>query len=101
VPADEGTPGAPRVVEFVLVAPGASSVAVVGDFNDWDAGASPMRRAADGETWSATVPLTAGHHTYAFVVDGTRWLADPVAPLASGDGFGTPSSVILVGDRDI
>lgn len=90
-------PGAdPTVVEFVLVAPGAASVSLVGDFNDWDAATTPMRPVRSGAIWSVTVPLTAGRHRYAFLVDGTRWLADPSAPRAPDD-FGTPSSVVTVG----
>lgn len=88
-----------RVIEFVLVAPHASSVALVGDFNDWDAQAAPMRRAPDGESWTVSVPVPEGLHAYAFVVDGTRWMADPVAPLAPGDGFGVRNSVVVVGVR--
>ncbi|HJQ67216.1 MAG TPA: isoamylase early set domain-containing protein [Gemmatimonadales bacterium] len=84
------------VVQFVLVAPGASSVALVGDFNDWDATTTPMRPVRRGELWSVTIPLSAGRHRYAFLVDGSRWLADPSAPRAPDD-FGTPSSVVTVG----
>jgi hypothetical protein len=89
--------GARRVVEFVLVAPGASRVALVGDFNEWDIAATPMDRARSGDTWTVSIPLTSGRHVYAFVVDGTRWLADPVAPLAPEDGFGLKNSVVVVG----
>ena len=31
-----------QTVQFVFVAPEAASVAVVGDFNDWNAGATPL-----------------------------------------------------------
>lgn len=87
-----------RVVKFVLVAPQAKEVALVGDFNRWDAGATPMTRTPTGGTWSVALPVTAGRHLYAFVVDGTQWLADPTAPLAPEDGFGAANSVLLVGD---
>jgi len=83
-------------VQFVLVAPSAKSVALVGDFNDWDAATTPLVRSAAG-VWSGTVTLAPGRHLYAFVVDGTRWVADPAAPQALGDDFGTPNSVITVG----
>ncbi len=83
-------------VQFVVVAPGAESVSLVGDFNDWDARLTPMRAARDGRLWTVTLPLTSGRHRYAFLVDGTRWLADPSAPRAQDD-FGAPSSVVTVG----
>lgn len=94
-------PGAPLAadvtpVQFVVVAPGAESVSLVGDFNDWDARLTPMRATRDGRLWTVTIPLSAGRHRYAFLVDGTRWLADPSAPRAQDD-FGTPSSVVTVG----
>jgi len=83
-------------VKFVLVAPQAARVSLVGDFNRWDPAATPMQRTPTGGTWSVVVPLSAGRHEYAFVVDGKQWLPDPAAPLAPVDGFGTPNSVVLV-----
>jgi hypothetical protein len=83
-------------VQFVVVAPGAESVSLVGDFNDWDARLTPMRADRDGRLWTVTVPLAAGRHRYAFLVNGVRWLADPSAPRAPDD-FGAPSSVVTVG----
>lgn len=91
-------PDTVRVVKFVLVAPQAKEVALVGDFNRWDARATPMTRTPTGGTWSVTLPVTPGRHLYAFVVDGTQWLADPTAPLAPEDGFGAANSVLLVGE---
>jgi hypothetical protein len=84
-------------VKFVLVAPQAARVSLVGDFNGWDPAATPMQRTPTGGTWSVVVPLSAGRHEYAFVVDGKHWLPDPSAPLAPVDGFGAPNSVVLVG----
>jgi len=83
-------------VQFVFVAPRASSVSVVGDFNDWNLAATPLARAGAAGVWSVSVPLEPGRYTYAFVVDGRRWAADPDAPRAAGDDFGTPNSVVLV-----
>ncbi len=83
-------------VQFVVVAPGAESVSLVGDFNDWDARLTPMRAGRDGGLWTVTIPLPPGRHRYAFLVNGARWLADPSAPRAPDD-FGTPSSVVTVG----
>jgi hypothetical protein len=89
-----------RTIRFVLVAPHAATVSVVGDFNDWDAKATPMTRTPTGGRWSVDVPLRAGRHVYAFVVNGAngiQWVADPAAPLAPEDGLGAPNSVVLVG----
>jgi hypothetical protein len=86
-----------QVVQFVVTVPNASSVSLVGDFNDWDPGTTQLTSGTGG-VWSVTVPLRPGRYQYAFVVDGTRWVADPAAPPAmSADDFGSPNSVVTVG----
>jgi len=94
--AESREPMAAASVTFVLVAPQARSVALAGDFNDWDASRVLMRREASG-LWTVDVPLTPGRYRYVFVVDGRRFVADPAAPRAVGDDFGTPTSVVTVG----
>jgi hypothetical protein len=90
-----------RHVEFVFVAPTARNVSLVGDFNGWDATATPMRRTDGRTTWSVSVPLAAGRHVYAFVVDGNAWVTDPQAPLSPEQWYGQRNSVVVepVGDR--
>lgn len=88
---------AEQMMKFVFVAPSASSVAIVGDFNDWEEGKSPLRRVS-GQVWAITIPLAPGRYHYTFVVDGTKWVADPLAPRTLEDDFGRPNSVITVGD---
>ncbi|OLC87671.1 MAG: hypothetical protein DMD38_02440 [Gemmatimonadetes bacterium] len=87
----------PDTLQFVLVAPQANSVSLVGDFNDWDPKRSPMRTA--NGIWAAVVQLAPGRYRYAFLVNGVEWRADPGAPAARDDEFGTPSSVVTVGGR--
>ena len=84
-------------VQFVLVADSATDVRIVGDFNDWDARATPLRRTGSGGVWSVVVPLAPGRHVYAFVVDGKQWIADAAAPQAPENEFGNPNSIIMVG----
>jgi hypothetical protein len=88
-----------QVVRFVLAAPGAAQVALVGDFNGWDTSVTPLRPVGTGGVWSVEVPLARGHHEYAFVVDGREWRPDPAAPRAASENFGQPSSIIVVGAR--
>ena len=90
-------PGAP-LVEFGFAAPHASSVALVGDFNNWDPRATPLRAASTGGVWSVEVPVPPGRHLYAFVVDGKLWRPDPAAPKATGEDFGEPNSALTVAD---
>lgn len=87
----------PRVVKFVLVAPQAARVSVVGDFNGWDLAATPAERQADG-SWTTFVPLSPGRHVYSFIVDG-QFVSDPTAPITPADGYGRTNSVMIVGGR--
>jgi 1,4-alpha-glucan branching enzyme len=87
-----------RAVQFVFMAPEASRVSLVGDFNGWDSSATLMQPGPADGLWTASVPLGPGRHVYAFIVDGSEWRADPAAPLAPDDGFGKPNSVITVDD---
>jgi Carbohydrate-binding module 48 (Isoamylase N-terminal domain) len=88
-----------RQVEFVLMAPQASQVMLVGDFNGWSPGVTPLRASESNGIWSVTVPLTPGRHEYAFLVDGKQWLPDPRAPRAPADDFGVPNSILTVTER--
>jgi hypothetical protein len=90
--------GSPEPVDFVLVAPNAQSVAVVGDFNNWGLGNKALVATNHGGVWSVTATLPAGLHRYAFVVNGKQWVADPTKPRSSGDDFGMPSSALVVED---
>jgi 1,4-alpha-glucan branching enzyme len=85
-------------VQFVAVAPGATSVTLVGDFNDWNVAATPMHAASEDGIWSVSLPLPPGRYRYAFLVDGTRWMADPAAPAAADSDFGSTNSVVTVGE---
>lgn len=84
------------VVRFVIAAPGASTVSLVGDFNAWNVRATPLEATENEGIWTVTVPLPAGRHEYAFVVDGELWLPDPNAPAAGTADFGPANSVVTV-----
>lgn len=86
-----------HVVRFQLSAPGAHRVALVGDFNDWTRNAITLQPAGKPGVWTASVPLTAGRHEYAFIIDGKRWVADPYA-VTHRDEYDVESSVIRVGE---
>jgi hypothetical protein len=87
-----------RPVEFVLVAPTAQSVALVGDFNAWDPAATPMLKTSDPGVWRLRVTLAPGLHLYGFVLDGRDWVTDPNAPLVPADLYGSRNSVVVGGE---
>jgi len=85
-----------QVVRFVFVDPSAARVELVGDFNEWAKGSTELSPSGAPGVWAVSVPLSPGRHEYAFIINGSRWVADPLA-VKSSDDFGTESSVIRVG----
>lgn len=52
------------------------SVAVVGDFNDWDERATPMKQLKSG-VWKTTIDLQKDDtYQFRYVVDGKSWVND-------------------------
>jgi hypothetical protein len=87
-------------VQFVLVAPDAKKVSVVGDFNGWDAShVSFQAQHRGGGVWSVTAPVPIGHHRYSFVVDDSLWIADPTAPRVVDNDYGMANSAIVVQEQ--
>lgn len=86
-----------RLVAFEVHLPSRSvhHVALAGDFNGWDPQAMPMQREGSSDVWKIAIALPPGRHVYSFVVDGTEWVIDPLAPRAELDELG-PANVIAV-----
>ena len=84
------------VAQFVARFPGARSVEVVGSFTDWRSGAIPLQDDDHDGVWQTEVVLPAGEHEYMFVVDGERWVADPLAGRYVDDGFGRQNAILFV-----
>ena len=82
-------------VPITFDAAGAKSVSIVGDFNDWDSGASPLTRFGPNGPWTVTVKVIPGRHLYAFMVDG-KLVVDPRAPRTRDLDFGGEASVLMV-----
>jgi len=82
-----GAPAAPEKVaggiRFTYTDPNAGGVFWAGEFNGWNASATPMTKDAKG-VWSVVIALPAGEHQYKFVVDG-QWIADPENGATAGD----------------
>lgn len=82
-------------VQLTLVAPGASAVSVVGDWNGWDPSAQPLvDRDGDG-IWELRFRLEPDReYEYQFVVNDDDWISDPEALIQVDDGFGGTNSVL-------
>jgi len=89
-----GPAGATVWIRFLYTNSEADSVAVAGDFSQWDpVPLSP--RTVNGETvWTGLVPVSRGEHEYQFVINGERWVTDPLAPVTRSDGFGAENAVL-------
>lgn len=82
-------------VQFMLEAPAATTVAVAGDFSEWEPTFTLDDTDGDG-VWTGRVPVRPGVHTYMFVIDGTEWQTDPRADRYQDDGFGNRNAVLAV-----
>lgn len=83
-------------IRFVYFDEEAESMAVAGDFSDWDP-VSMNREVIDGkQVWTGMIPATRGEHRYMFVKDGDEWLTDPLADMQRDDGFGNKNAVIYL-----
>ena len=77
-----------------LRAPQAHAVSLVGDFNQWNPAAHPLKQMVD-RAWAVTVELKHGHHRYAFLVDGALTL-DPRAQGITRNDKGERVSMVPV-----
>jgi 1,4-alpha-glucan branching enzyme len=82
-------------IRFTVLAPGAKQVSLVGSFNGWAKGATPMK-IQGGALWSVIVPLEAGEHTFMYLIDGSQWVTPPQAEDFVTDGFGQTNGVVVV-----
>jgi len=90
----------PEIVQggviFRYFDPKAKRVNLVGDFNNWSPRADSMvDENGDGE-WTLFYDLKPGVYQYKFVVDATKWIADPKNPERVSDGFEGQNSVVRV-----
>ena len=72
----------------------ASSILLVGDFNNWHLGGTPLKKAKSG-SWSVTLDLPGGTACqFRYLIDGTRWENDPEADRFLPSGLGSENSVL-------
>lgn len=76
---------------------GAKTVALAGEFNDWDASAQVLKKQKDG-SYKTTVELpVGGEYQYRYVLDGTTWTNDGAADKYVASGVsGEENSVVVL-----
>ena len=86
-----------RKVRFSLRAPNAKEVSLVGDFNDWDAGANSMKPDKDG-LWKVSLIFPSGRYEFKFLVDG-KWREGSKEEQTVPNCFGTLNNVLIIPDK--
>lgn len=82
-------------VVFVTLYPRAQSVAIAGDFNNWQPAGTPMQRVGDSGVWQTKMKLATGTYRYRLVVDG-QWQQDPYNERSEMNPYGDYNSVLEV-----
>ena len=79
-----------------VAAPGARNVSIVGDFNEWNIYASPMKKLQGGD-FTITLELKPGkEYQFRYLIDDNRWENDWNADKYVKGPFGSDNSVIYV-----
>jgi 1,4-alpha-glucan branching enzyme len=73
----------------------ADRISVVGEFNDWDTTATPMKHLRSDAEWTASVVLQAGQrYRFRYLLDGREWLNDWYADDHEDNAYGSRDSVV-------
>ncbi len=81
-------------VEFEFEDADAKKVSIVGNFNDWNKDANPMK--LENGIWKCTLKLKPGKHEYQFVVNDTDWIVDPKSGTSVKNKYEGMNSVIEI-----
>jgi len=74
----------------------AESLALVGDFNNWNEASTPMKKAKDG-TFSVSVEMESGREQqFRYLADGRKWLNDEAADKYVTTALGNENSVVIL-----
>ena len=84
------------MLRFVYIDENANSMAVAGDFSNWDPVELTKQTVNGKQVWTGLVSMSRGEHNYMFVRNGDEWVTDPLAPVQRDDGFGNKNAVIYL-----
>ena len=74
----------------------AESAFLVGDFNDWDESAQPMKQRKDGSFSTAVSLITGQTYHFRYLLDGERWENDWEADNYVPNIHGSDDSIVEV-----
>jgi hypothetical protein len=72
------------------------TVAIAGDFNNWDPQTNTLEDPEGDGIWTGTLKLEPGRYEYMFVMDGEKWFPDPNALRYVKDGFGNKNAILEI-----
>lgn len=86
-----------HAMTFTLHAPQARSVEILGDFNQWQSGATPLAGPDETGRWRVrlALPAAVGRIEYTYWVDGAHRQVDPDQPVVL-DGFSGENNVVML-----
>lgn len=83
-------------VRFVYVNDNAESISIAGDFNNWEPDTLTKQQVNGQSVWTGFFSMPRGEHKYMFVVNGEKWVTDPLANMYQDDGFGNKNAIIYL-----
>ncbi|MFO7798149.1 hypothetical protein [Rhodohalobacter sp.] len=83
-------------IRFVYFDEEAETMAVAGDFSDWDPVDLTKDIVDEKTVWTGMIPVVRGEHHYMFVKNGDEWVTDPLADVKRDDGFGNKNAVLYL-----
>ncbi|HEX6982119.1 MAG TPA: hypothetical protein VF181_05115 [Balneolaceae bacterium] len=84
------------MLRFIYFDEKAESVAVAGDFSNWEPIELSKQVVNGKKIWTGLVTMSRGEHNYMFVRNGSEWVTDPLAMVHRSDGFGNKNAVIYL-----
>ncbi|PCK10158.1 MAG: glycoside hydrolase [Alteromonadaceae bacterium] len=86
-------------VKFIVpetLTEGAKSITLAGEFNDWNANATKLRKQKSGD-YATTLDLQPGkEYQYRYVIDGERWENDSTADKYVPSNIGDEQNSVVV-----
>ena len=85
-----------NTIHFIYHDHSAKSVKLAGDMNGWLGNGFIFTKENYGY-WKCTIPLLSkGIYKYKFIVDGNKWVADPLNPFKEDDGYNGLNSKLII-----
>ncbi len=88
---------APVIITFLLHAPAAKKIEVIGNFNGWESDSTQLKGPDAAGNWRATIAIPDDVRTirYLYLVDGKTVVLDPAYP-AVNDDFGGKNNLRMI-----